>query len=224
LPWNAKQISGGSGSDAVTRVWALALLAVPGLTWGLAAEERIAFSKSFPGSVPPYCSVEIAKDGAVEYKEAPVDASPVRAKMAKADADALFEMAGKLDHFKGNLESGLKVANTGKKTFSYLAEGGAKTEVVFNYSTDTTAQQLLEKFEQIAESERAFLELDRTIHFDKLGVNDALAAIESLWLSKQLAAPEQFVALLTRVATHESFMQLARERAARLKDEFVAVR
>jgi hypothetical protein len=41
-----------------------------------------------------------------------------------------------------------------------------------------------------------------------------------MWLNKQLAAPQQFVPLLTRVATHESFMHLARERAARLKEEF----
>ena len=53
-------------------------------------------------------------------------------------------------------------------------------------------------------------------------MNDALAQIESLWLKKQLAAPAQFLPLFTRIATHESFMHLVRERAARLKDEFSA--
>jgi hypothetical protein len=156
----------------------------------------------------------------MEYKEAVVDDNPVRAKLAQADVDAVFEMAAKLDHFKSRLESGLKVANTGKKTFRYQGPDGAINETVFNYSVDVTAQQLLEKFEQIAESERAFIELDRTVHFDKLGVNDALAEIEELWLNKQLAAPQQFIPLLTRIANHESFMHLARDRAARLKDEF----
>jgi hypothetical protein len=187
----------------------------------LCAQERVTFTKSFPGSVPEYCSVQVARDGALEYKEAPADEHPVRAKLVQADVDALFDMAAKLDHFKGKIESGLKVANTGKKTFRYQsADGSAITETVFNYSTDLTAQQLLEKFEQIAQSERAYLELDRTVHFDKLGVNDALAEIESLWLSKQLVAPQQFIPLLTRVATHESFMHLARDRAARLKEGF----
>jgi hypothetical protein len=55
-----------------------------------------------------------------------------------------------------------------------------------------------------------------------LGVNDALAEIESLWLKKQLASPDQFIPLLTRIASRESFMHIARERAARLKDEFTA--
>lgn len=198
-------------------------LCVPLAAVSLFAQEKISFTKSFPNSTPPYVSVLIAKDGALEYKEAPADDHPVRATLAQADVDTLFDFASKLNHFKGNLESGLKVANTGRKTFGYEDGNGAKTEAVFNYSLDPNAQQLLDKFEQIAESERAWLELDRTVHFDKLGVNDALAEIEQLWLNKQLAAPKQFVPLLTRVADHEAFMHLARERAARLKESFAAV-
>jgi hypothetical protein len=60
------------------------------------------------------------------------------------------------------------------------------------------------------------------VHYEKLGVNDALADIESLWLHKQLVAPEQFIPLLTRISSHQSFMHLVRARAARLKDEFQA--
>jgi hypothetical protein len=187
----------------------------------LAAQEKVAFTKSFPGSIPPYCSVEVTKDGAMEYKEA-VDDKPLQARLSESETGALFEMAAKLNYFKGNLESGLKVANTGKKTFRYVSPTGEKTETVFNYSLDPTAQQLWDRFEQIAQSERGYLDLDRAIHFDRLGVNDALAEIETLWLNKQLAAPQQFIPLLTRVATHEAFMHLARERAARLKDEFTA--
>jgi hypothetical protein len=150
------------------------------------------------------------------------DDNPVRAKLSQAEVDLVFDMAGKLNHFKGTLESGLKVANTGKKTFRYQADDGAVTEAVFNYSIDPNAQQLLEHFEQIAETERAFIDLDRTVHFDKLGVNDSLSQIESLWLNKQLAAPAQFVPLLTRIAEHTAFMHLVRDRAARLKEQFLA--
>jgi hypothetical protein len=84
------------------------------------------------------------------------------------------------------------------------------------------AQALLTRFEQVASTEQAFLELDHSVHYDKLGVNDALAQIESLWLHKQLVAPQQFLPLFTRIASHESFMHLVRERAARMKDEFTA--
>jgi hypothetical protein len=187
-----------------------------------AAPPKLSFTKSFPGSVPAYCSVEVDKTGALRYKESPADEQPVKAQLPQSDAASLFLLAEKLEFFKSPIESGLKVANTGKKTFRYENEAGVPAEVVFNYSTDLTAQQLLDRFEQIAATERAFIDLDRTVHFDKLGVNDALAEVEALWLRKQLAAPGQFVPLLNRIVSRESFMHLVRERAARLKDEFLA--
>ena len=184
------------------------------------AAPKLTFTKSFPGSVPAYVSLEIDRSGALKYKESVQDDQPVTALLPEASTADLFSMAEKLDYFKTSLESGLKVANTGKKIFRYANDDGAATEQTFNYSLNPIAQQLLDRFEQIAESERAFIDLQRAVHYDKLGVNDALAEVEALWLNKQLAAPQQFIPLLTRIATHESFMHLVRDRAARLKDEF----
>jgi len=185
-----------------------------------AGTAKLTFTKSFPGSVPAYVCIDIDRSGGVSYKESAKDQQPVIARLPETDAAALFTMAQGLDYFKLPIESGLKVANTGKKTFRYEDENGKATEATFNYSTNQTAQQLLDRFEQIAESERAYSELDRTMRYDKLGVNDALAAVESLWIRKQLAVPQQFIPLLTRITTHESFMHLVRDRAARLRDEF----
>lgn len=187
-----------------------------------AGPPRMIFTKSFPASMPAYEFVSIDHDGTLLYKETENDDQPVKAKLSESDTTTLFDFADKLDHFREPLESGLKVANTGKKTFRYESESGAASQTTFNYSTNILAQQLLDRLEQIAESERAYLELDRTAHFDKLGVNDALAEIESLWLRKQLAAPDQFIPLLNRIATHDAYMHLARERAARLKEGFQA--
>ena len=185
-----------------------------------AAPAKLTFIKSFPGSTPAFVFVEVDRAGALLYKEALDDQQPLKAVMKEVDVTPLFSDAEKLNFFREPIESGLKVANTGKKIFRYQPETGAVTETTFNYSTNPVAQELLDKFEQIAESERAYIELDRAIHFDKLGVNDALAQLEAIWLKKQLAAPEQFVTLLTRVATHEAFMHLVRDRAAKLRDEF----
>lgn len=181
---------------------------------------KLTFTKSFPGSVPAYVCLDVDRSGAVTYKESAKDEQPVTAHLTESEATELFTMAQGLEYFKSPLESGLKVANTGKKTFRYEDENGKATEVMFNYSTNQTAQQLLDRFEQIAQSERAYSELDRTMRYDKLGVNDALAEIEALWVRKQLAAPQQFIPLLTRITTHESFMHLVRDRAARMRDEF----
>jgi hypothetical protein len=191
-----------------------------GATW--AANPKIVFTKSFPGSTPSFEWVSVDQDGTLQYKESPSDDHPVTAQMPQAEVLPLFEQAQKLGYFRSPLESGLKVANTGKKTFQYIDPNGKVTETSFNYSNDETAKQLLDRFEQIALTERAYLELDRAIHFDKLGVNEALAQIESLWLQKQLAAPQQFIPLLNRIIGHESFMHLVRERSAKLKEEFQA--
>ena len=187
-----------------------------------AGSPTLVFTKSFPGSTPAYEFVSVDRTGALLYKESPTDDQPVTTHLPAADVTVLFDEAQKLGYFKSPLESGLKVANTGKKTFRYLDENGAATETTFNYSTDPTAKLLLDKFEQIAASERAYLDLDRTIHFDKLGVNDALAQIEALWLQHTLAAPQQFIPFFNRIIGHESFMHLVRDRAARLKSEFEA--
>jgi hypothetical protein len=188
----------------------------------LAGTPKLIFTRSFPGSTPPYFFVCVERTGVLQYKETPTEDQPLTAQLQEADTAALFAMAEKLNYFKAPLESGLKVANTGKKTFRYENENGGVTEVSFNYSINETARQLLERFEQIGATERAYVDLDRAVRYDKLGVNQALAEIESLWLRKQLAAPLQFIPLFNRITTHESYMHLARERAAKLKDAFQA--
>lgn len=199
----------------------LVLLALTLAGSAYSANPRLIFTKSFPGSVPEYVWVSVEKTGSLEYKESQKeDEQPVKAQLPETDVALLFSLADKLGYFKTPIESGLKVANTGKKVFRYEPETGTPSEAAFNYSLDLNAQQLLDRFEQVAATERCYIDLDRTVHFDKLGVNDALAEIESLWLRKQLAAPLQFVPLLDRIAARPAFMHLARERAARLKDQF----
>jgi hypothetical protein len=196
--------------------WLLFIFAAP----LLAGVPKLTFTKVFPASTPPYVSVTIDRAGNLEYTEAQKDDAPLKAHMSEAEVAPLFDLAQQLQYFKEPIESSLKVANTGKKTFRYVDGSGSVTEAVFNYSALPAAQTLLDDFENIASTERAFIDLDRTVRFDKLGVNDSLAQIESLWLHKQLAAPDQFIPLLQRIATHETYMHLARERAARLKEEF----
>ena len=201
-------------SVLATALWATSV--------AFAQSARIVYSRDFPGSDPPYFSVSVAQDGDLVYKESVNDELPVKTKLPEADTAKLFDLAGKLDQFRSPLESGLKVANTGKKILRYESADGKATESVFNYSVNPLVQELVNRLENIQQSERAYINLERTAKYEKLGVNDALAEIESLWLRKELAAPLQFVPLLNRVATHELYMHLARDRAARLRDAFQA--
>jgi hypothetical protein len=184
---------------------------------GAGAQPKLSYSKSFPGSVPPYVEITVDKSGAALYKEDPKDDDPLKFQLAAADTSQMFALADKLDHFTRPLESGLKVANMGQKTFRY--EGDGKTgETKFNYSEDMDARALTEWFERIAETERSLIELERSVKFDKLGAQNAILRIEILRDQKRLVAPDQFLPMLDRVVKNESFLHIARDRAAGLAE------
>ncbi len=183
---------------------------------------RLVYSKSFPGSVPAYVEIAIDPSGAGIYKEAPDD-DPETFKLDPPVAKEMFDLAEKLDRFSHPLESGLKVASMGVKTFRW-EEGDKKTEVKFNYSLDENAKTLHDWFEKITESERLYFEFRRAIRHDKLGVNEAIVNIQASWERKRLAPAEQFLPLLDQVAKNEIFMHMSRERAAQLADAIRAAK
>ena len=101
---------------------------------------RLFYSKSFPGSTPAYVQITLDKSGEAVYREAPDDDLPLKFQLTEAETAEVFALAEKLDYFKHPLESGLKVAFMGTKTFRY-ENGAEKTEVKFNYSEDPTPRR-----------------------------------------------------------------------------------
>ncbi|MEO7144181.1 MAG: hypothetical protein ABI165_11855 [Bryobacteraceae bacterium] len=194
----------------------IALLA---LSLPLAAAPHITYSKSFPGSVPAWCSITVERDGSAVYKESPTDDQPLKFHLENDETAEIFRLADKLGHFTRPLESNLKVANMGVKTFRF-EDGKDIHEVKFNYSLDTDAQQLADWFERIIETEQDYMRLETTAKFEKLGVNQALLLLQISWERKRLVARSQFLPLLDRVAKNESYMHMDRERAAELADIF----
>jgi hypothetical protein len=183
---------------------------------------RMVYSKSFPGSVPAYVEIAIDSSGAGSYKEA-ADDDAETFKLDPAVTKEMFDLAEKLERFSHPLESGLKVANMGVKTFRW-EEGSKKTEVKFNYSLDENAKALHDWFEKITESERLYFEFRRAVRHDKLGVNEAIVNIQASWERKRLAPAEQFLPLLDQVAKNDVFMHMSRERAAQLADAIRAAK
>jgi hypothetical protein len=187
-----------------------------------APEPKVVFLKSFPGSVPPYVEITVERSGAAEYKEDPKDDDPLKFQLKPDEVGAIFQLSDRLDHFTHPVESGLKVAFMGTKTFRYDPGDGASHEVKFNYSEDPEAKTLLDWFERIAETERRLIELETAVRFDKLGVQDALLRIEVVRDQKRLVAEEQFLPLLDRVVKNESYLHMARDRAAALAESIRA--
>jgi len=180
---------------------------------------RVVYSKSFPGSVPAFVSISVEKDGKSVYQEAPDDENPVEFKLNEQDTAAIFGLTEKLEKFKRPLESNLKVANMGAKTFRY-ENGSEKNEVKFNYSLDEDAKALADWFERITESQLLHASLERSARFDRLGVNKSLLQIEAAYDRNRLVTLERFLPLLDRVAKNDSYLHMARERAASLADAF----
>jgi hypothetical protein len=180
---------------------------------------KVTYSKSFPGSVPAYVEIEVASNGKAVYRETQNDPNPINYQMPEEDTKAIFELCDKLDHFKRPLDANLKIAFMGKKTFRYQ-NGAEKSETTFNYSQDEDAKALLDRFEKVSETQSLYFDLERTIRFDKLGVNKSLLQLETALDKKRLIGPERFLPLLDRIAKNETYMHMARERAAALADFF----
>jgi hypothetical protein len=178
---------------------------------------QVTYTKVFPGSVPAYVAITIDKTGAAIYKEDPKDEDPIKFQLTAAESSQIFALADKLDHFSRPIESGLKVANMGAKTFRYESDGHAG-EVKFNYAEDMDARSLQDWFERIAETERSLIDLERSARFDKLGVQESILRIEILRDQKRLVDADQFLPMLDRVVKNESFLHIARDRAAGLAE------
>jgi hypothetical protein len=192
-------------------------IAALALSATLSAAPQLFYSKYFKGSSPEYAAITVQRDGQATYQEAKDDDNPIKLQLDRASVDEMFGLTEKLDRFQHPLESGLKIANLGQKTFRFT-DGGEQHEIQFNYSEDVSAQALLDRFERITETEQHFANLDRTAHFDKLGVNDVLLQMEITWDHNRLVAPEQFLPLLDRIAKNESYLHISRERAAAMAD------
>ena len=196
-------------------IFAVSLAAVP-----LAAQdtERFFYSKSFPGSTPAYVQVTLDKSGQAEYREAPDDELPLKYKLTEPETSEVFSLIEKLDNFKHPVESGLKVAFMGTKTFR-LEKGAAKqNEVQFNYSEDPNARLLWDWCERLTESAQHRIALDRAAKYDKLGVYKALSLLGSAIERKRVVGLEQYLPTLDRIIKNESYMHTARTRASEIAE------
>jgi hypothetical protein len=195
--------------------WSLILL----FTGSLFAQDaqRFFYSKSFPGSTPAYVQVTLEKDGEAVYREAPDDDLPLQFKLTDAETAEVYALVEKLNFFKRPIESGLKVAFMGTKTFR-LEKGADKSEVQFNYSEDPSARLLWEWCERMTESAQHRIALDRAAKYDKLGVVKALNLLGSAIERKRVVGLEQHLPTLHRIIKNESYMHTARARASEIAE------
>ena len=198
-----------------------ALIAAMLCSSAFADAARVIYTKEFRGSTPAWVSIVLERGGEGVYKEAPNDEYPIKFKLRDPETDEIFKLIERLDHLSRPLESNLKVAFMGMKTFRF-EDGPTRNEVKFNYSLDENARALADWFERIIESEQHLIQLERTVKYDKLGVNDSLLRLQISYDRKRLVAAEQYLPLLDRVVKNDTYLHMARERAAAIADSIRA--
>jgi hypothetical protein len=178
----------------------------------------ITFRKVFKSSYPEFVEIKTHQDGSgtFDIRQLDHDASPQSFEIGPPLAQKIFELADKLHDFQGvDLEVHRRLANLGDKTFRY--EKGSEThEAKFNYTLDVAAAQLLAIFESLTRQEMDLADLQRTMRYDRLGVNDVVLQIQADYDNKQLPEPERLLPVLDQLASDQKFIDIARERARTL--------
>ena len=182
---------------------------------------KLTYRRVFKSSTPEFIEIILREDSDAALFEirqleeepgaSPFEVSaPLRAKM--------FELAGQLNHFRGaDLDVHRKIANLGEKTFRWEHEKEAH-EAKFNYTLNTTANQLMQIFEGLARQQENLTVLLRRMKYDRLGVNDALLQFETDLNRNLLPEPKRALPALDQIAGDSRFVEIARQRARTLAE------
>jgi hypothetical protein len=183
-----------------------------------AANATITFRKVFKSSYPEYVEIKVSDSGAgtFDIRQLNEESNPRSLHLNALLVHTIFDLAAKLHDFDGvDLEIHRRIANLGEKTFGYDRDGESHS-VTFNYTLNRDALELLTIFEGLARQQTDLSDLDRTMHYDPLGVNDVLIELQKDLDNKLVPEPAQFLPLLDRLAADQHFIDIARDRARKL--------
>jgi len=182
------------------------------------ANATVTFRKIFKSSYPEYVEIKISDSGSgtFDIRQLNEESNPRSMHLDPPLVQTIFDLAAKLHNFDGvDLEMHRRIANLGEKTFGY-DRGAESHHVTFNYTLNRDAAQLLNIFESLARQQTDLSDLDRTMRYDPLGVNDVLIQVQKDLDNKLLPEPAQFLPSLDRLAADGHFIDIARDRARKL--------
>jgi len=178
----------------------------------------ITYRKIFKSSYPEFTEVKVWRSGSctADIRSLDDEASPQSFQISATLAGKIFSLAAQLHNFEGvDLELHRRIASLGQKTLEY-ENGSEKHETTFNYTLNEDASRLQDILEGLAREEMDYSDLQRTMRYDRLGVNDVLIQIESDYAGKLLPEPERLLPLLDEVASDEKYIDMARQKARTL--------
>ncbi len=178
----------------------------------------VTFRKVFKSSFPEFVEIRVSENGVAtaDIRQLDDDPSPQPFEVGRPIIDKIFQLTAQLRDFNGvDLEIHRRIANLGEKIFRYEKDGNIH-EVHFNYTLDAAATQLLDLFEGLTRQQNDLSNLERTMRYDRLGVNDTLLRLEADYNNKMIPEPERLLPALDQLAADEKFLEIARARARAL--------
>jgi hypothetical protein len=181
----------------------------------------ITYRRVFQSSTPEFIEIVVHEDSdAATYEIRQLDEDPGAAafEVSATLRAKMFELAGRLHHFRGqDLDVHRKIANLGEKTFRW-EQGSEAHETKFNYTLNSTANQLLQIFEGLARQQEHLMLIARRMKYDRLGINDALLQFETDFNHSLLPEPKRALPVLDQIASDSRFVEIARQRARALAE------
>ena len=198
-------------------VCACSLVLIAGANPGSAT---VTYRRVFKGSSPEFIEIKVSEQGPCTYdiRQLSEDADPESIEVGPDVRKKIFETAAAINNFNiGNLDIQKKIANLGQKTLRY--ENGAEIhETSFNYTLNSSANELMQIFEGLARQQQDLDALQKSAKYDRLGVNDALMQFESDMDHRILPEPERLLPILDQIAADSHFLEIARTRARALAE------
>jgi hypothetical protein len=179
---------------------------------------KLTYSRTFKGSTPEYLLITVDSKGSGTYEGHKLDEaqSPRPLQLSAGTTERIFALAGQLHNFQSlDLESHRKVANLGEKTLTYQ-QGEDVNRVVFNYTENRIARELVDLLEAVGTVEEHIAALEFEMKYDPLGLSQELLQIQIELNSKSLADPEMLIPTLEKIAHGSRFLHLAQVRAQQI--------
>jgi hypothetical protein len=183
---------------------------------------QVTFELTWRAANPQWFQIAIDSTGRASYQsqahteanETPGDPYELKFTASQKLRNEVFNVAKDLDYFKSDLNFTGKqnIASTGEKILSYTAEGKT-TKAKFDYSPDPKAQRLAKLFQQMSATFELGRQLDYSLRFDKLGVDQRLKQLEELERSRSAPGLQVLVPTLERVLNDPTSMNMSRQRA-----------
>jgi len=136
--------------------------------------------------------------------------------MSAANRQKIFELAQKLNYFRGDFASPMKhIAQTGQKTLQYQSpqlQGSA----TYNWSQNADVEELTRLFGAIAMTIDFGRKLAFQYRFDKLGMDKLLKELEDMQASHGVEELAIIAPMLRKIVNDPNLMNISRQSAERL--------